>query len=162
MERVIDQTLMSLLRKGSITYSEDLASPWCLARESQNILDWVTDSNEPGWAYIFRIITHSIMVRKTAQRNDHQWFQAESTIFLKNYSQEFKRQTQPGTDGGLNVNIEMSLNKTFKNYLVFKDDGNGNGFKHLTPTEVGTFNISLWELIHYFIITAVIVFYVWA
>ena len=60
----------------------------------------------------------------------------------KNYTQTVSARLtiEPFRD----FNIEVSLDKNFtSNYLeFFKDDGSGRGFQHLSPTEIGSFDIS--------------------
>lgn len=141
IERLLIRPIMSL-RKGSITYSEDLASLVPGFTGISKYLGLGNGFSEPGWAYILGLSPTQQWLEETAQKgmitNDFRLNQQ----FSRNYSQNLnaKLSLEPISE----FNIEMSLNKTFtKNYLeFFKDDGNGNGFKHLTPTEVGTFNIS--------------------
>lgn len=141
MERVLVRPLMSL-RKGQITYSENLAAIVPGFKGVPKYLGMASGFADPGWSFITGFEPSRSYLDELAQNN-----MITSDIRLnqqvsKNYSQNFSARLtiEPFRD----FNIELSLDKNYtNNYLeFFKNDGTGAGFKHLSPTEIGTFDVS--------------------
>ena len=130
------------LRKGQFTYSENLASIVPGFKGIPRYLGMTQGFINPGWAYILGIDPDTDfldgLARKDLISNDIRLNQQVS----KNYTQTVSARLtiEPFRD----FNIEVSLDKNFtSNYLeFFKDDGSGRGFQHLSPTEIGSFDIS--------------------
>ncbi|MDZ4708428.1 MAG: cell surface protein SprA [Saprospiraceae bacterium] len=141
IERLLIRPLMSL-RKGRLTYSENLASLVPGFKALPKYLGLANGFGDPGWAYVLGMDPTQTWLDEIGRRG-----MITEDIRL---NQQFSRNYNQTLDARLTVepfsefNIEISLNKNYtRNYLeFFKNDGSGAGLKHLTPTEVGSFNIS--------------------
>ncbi len=145
IERLLLRPLMSL-RKGQLTYSENLASLVPGFNRAPRFLGMAPGFTYPGWQYIVgfepttkwlddlannQSISSDVRLNQQVSRNYNQTLSARLTV-------------EPFKD----FNIEFSLDKNFtRNYLeFFKDDASGNGFQHLSPTEIGSFNVSYLDI----------------
>jgi cell surface protein SprA len=142
IERLLIRPLMSL-RKGRLTYSENLASLVPGFTGVPKYLGMTPGFSEPGWAYALGLDPTQTWLDEVAAKGFITKDVRLNQQFSRNYSQNIDARLtiEPFNE----FNIEVSLSKNFtRNYLeFFKDDGTpGKGFQHLSPTEVGTFNIS--------------------
>jgi len=141
IERALIRPLMSL-RRGRLTYNENLASLVPGFRSLPKYLGLANGFGEPGWAYILGMDPSQTWLEDIAQKGMITDDIRLNQQFSRNYNQtlDARLTLEPFND----FSIEFSLNKNYtRNYLeFFKNDGLGGGFKHLTPTEVGSFNIS--------------------
>jgi len=141
IERALIRPLMSL-RKGRLTYSENLASLVPGFRGSPKYLGLSNGFGDPGWAYILGMDPTQTWLDDIARTGAITDDVRLNEQFSRNYTQNLDARltVEPFNE----FNIEVSLTKNYtRNYLeFFKDDGSGRGFRHLAPTEVGSFNIS--------------------